>query len=216
MLKTATDPSAALAPVPLSDAAFLFADIAGFTAYTEIHGDVRAAELAWRLRLGVEAQLGHDAHVIKTLGDGVMVRIADPAEAAAAGVRIVSRALAGGGDPPVRVGIHCGPAVECDGDFYGAAVNLAARVASLAGPGEVLVTAGVAIAARGRGLRLDELGEHTLRNVARPVLLHAVREESRTSRGRIRVISDLPLRPPRRGSPTCTTGREAVDVQLRR
>ncbi len=178
MLKTATDlngpPNGAHAPVSLPDAAFLFADIAGFTAFTEAQGDVRAAELAWRLRLGVEQQLGHDAHVIKTLGDAVMVRIADPAEAAAAGLRIVSRALPGPADPQICVGIHCGPAVECDGDFFGAAVNVAARVASLAGPGEVLVTADVARAALGRGLQLDELGERTLRNVARPVSLHAV------------------------------------------
>src|SRR5918999_3364416 len=99
--------------IALPEAAFLFVDIAGFTAYTEIHGDERAAELAWRLRLGVEAQLDHDAHVVKTLGDAVMARIADPAEAAAAGVSIVSGALTDPGDPPVRVGIHCGPAVEC-------------------------------------------------------------------------------------------------------
>ena len=58
MLAMATDRGTALAPVPLPEAAFLFADIAGFTAYTETHGDVRAAQLAWRLRLGVEAQLG--------------------------------------------------------------------------------------------------------------------------------------------------------------
>jgi adenylate cyclase len=174
MPEPATHPTDAVAPVPLPEAAFLFADIAGFTAYTEANGDVRAAELAWRLRLGVEAQLGHDAHVIKTLGDAVMVRIADPAEAAAAGLRIVSHALPGAGDPPVRVGVHCGPAVECDGDFFGAAVNIAARVAALAGPGEVLVTADVAAGARRHGLALEELGERSLRNVAHPMLLHAV------------------------------------------
>jgi class 3 adenylate cyclase len=174
MLGMATDRSTALAPVPLPEAAFLFADIAGFTAFTETHGDVRAAQLAWRLRLGVEAQLGHDAHVVKTIGDAVMVRIADPAEAAEAGLRIVSQALPGAGDPAVRVGIHCGPAAECDGDFFGAAVNVAARVASLAGPGEVLVTALVAAPARRHGLHACELGEHTLRNVAQPVLLHAI------------------------------------------
>jgi class 3 adenylate cyclase len=151
----ATDRGTALAPVPLPEAAFLFADIAGFTAYTETHGDVRAAQLAWRLRLGVEAQLGHDAHVVKTIGDAVMVRIADPAEAAEAGLRIVSRALPGAGDPAVRVGIHYGPAAECDGDFFGAAVNVAAP-------------------ARRHGLHACELGEHTLRNVAQPVLLHAI------------------------------------------
>jgi len=161
-------------PTTVREAAFLFADIVGFSAFTEQHGDERAAELAWRLRLGVERQLGHDAHVVKTLGDAVMVRIAEPAEAAAAGMRIVARALTAPGDPPVRVGVHYGTAVECDGDFFGAAVNVAARVAALAGPGEVLVTGAVARAASGRGLQIAPLGERSLRNVTRPVAVHAI------------------------------------------
>ena len=176
MLETATERSGEQAPVALPEAAFLFVDIAGFTAFTEIEGDARAAELAWRLRLGVEAQLGHDAHVVKTLGDAAMVRIADPAEAAAAGLRIVSRALPGAADPPVRVGVHCGPAIEWYGDFFGAAVNVAARVASVAGPGEVLVTDDVAGSARKCGLQVQALGAHTLRNISTPVPLHAVRD----------------------------------------
>lgn len=201
MLKTAAaQVNSGLAPVPLSDAAFLFADVAGFTAFTELHGDARAAELAWRLRLGVEQQLGHDAHVIKTLGDAVMVRIADPAEAAAAGLRIVSRALPDAGDPAVRVGIHCGQAVEWGGDFFGAAVNLAARVAALAEPGTVLVSEQVAVAARCHGLQLDELGERSLRNVARPVALYAVRDGASESGDRLSTVAGCAVRRRRRGS----------------
>ncbi len=181
MLQVATDASPVPMRVVLPEAAFLFADLACFTAFTEMHGDARAAESAWRMRLGVEGQLGHDAHIVKTLGDGVMVRFADPAEATAAGLRIVARALPAAGDPSIRVGIHYGPAVETDGDFIGAAVNLAARVAAHAAPGEVLTTADVAIAARRRGMRLDELGEHRLRNVARPVRLYAAQAEMETT-----------------------------------
>jgi len=177
MFQVAADASPTPVRVTLPEAAFLFADIARFTAFTETHGDTRAAELAWRMRLGVEGQLGHDAHIVKTLGDAVMVRVADAAEATAAGLRIVSRALPAAADPPIRVGIHCGPAIESDGDFIGAAVNLAARVAAQAAPGEVLITANVAAAARRRGMRLDERGERRLRNVARPVLLYAARVE---------------------------------------
>lgn len=176
--------------IELGEAAFLFVDIAGFTAYTEIHGDAAAADLAWRLRLGVEAQLGHDAHVVKTLGDAVMARIADPADAAAAGLRIVARALPNPGDPQMRVGIHCGPAVECMGDFFGTAVNVAARVAALATPGEVLVTEAVATPARRLGLVLEDRGERALRNVAAPVLLSAVTADPRDAKGRLGGIPD--------------------------
>lgn len=184
MLETVTARQITQAPVCLGDAAFLFADIVGFTAFTEAHGDARAAELAWRLRLGVERQLGADAHVVKTLGDAVMVRIADPAEAAAAGLRIVERALPVPLDPPVRVGIACGPAVECDGDFFGAAVNLAARVAALAGAGEVLVSDEVAQSARTRCIELDQRGAKWLRNISHPVVVHAVRARAGTASAR--------------------------------
>ncbi len=212
MLEVARDASPTPARKALPAAAFLFADIACFTSFTEVHGDARAAELAWRMRLGVEGQLGHDAHVVKTLGDAVMVRVADPAEATAAGLRIVSRALPAAGDPPIRVGIHCGAAIETDGDFIGAAVNLAARVAAQAAPGEVLTTADVAIAARERGMRLDELGEHRLRNVARPVLLYAARGGLETSECRRGSASDYTSRRMRLEPMALGEGKEAVDV----
>jgi adenylate cyclase len=189
MLEVVRDREVTQAPVHVGEAAFLFADVVGFTAFTEAHGDARAAELAWRLRLGVERQLGADAHVVKTLGDAVMVRVADPAEAAAAGLRIVERALPAPLDPAVRVGIACGPAVECDGDFFGAAVNLAARVAALAGAGEVLVTDEVAQAARTRSVDLERRGAKRLRNVSRPVVVHAVHERARAN-----VAGEHPLR----------------------
>jgi class 3 adenylate cyclase len=189
-LPTRPLPRATPAPVHLPDAAFLFADIAGFTAFTERHGDLRAAELAWRLRLGVEEQLDHDAHVVKTIGDAVMARIGDPAAAADAGRRIVSSALPQADDPPLRVGIHWGPAVECAGDYFGAAVNVAARVAALAEPGEVLVTGELASAATGHSLELVDRGTRALHNVARPTRIHAVVEHA----GAPDLSDDAPVR----------------------
>jgi adenylate cyclase len=207
----------AVRPTAVPGAAFLFADIVGFTAFTEACGDSHAAQLAWRLRLGVERQLGHDAHVVKTLGDAVMVRIADPAEAAVAGARIVSRALPRANDPQVRVGIHHGPAVECDGDFFGAAVNVAARVAALAGPGEVLLTDALVLAAREHGLRkrgiaLEPLGERTLRNVAGPVVLHAARERPQPPRARRAAHADGTTRARLRTPWPIVAGAELVNA----
>jgi len=188
MLENAAKARSEIAAVPLPPAAFLFVDIVGFTSFTEEHGDREAAELAWRLRLGVERQLGDDAHVVKTLGDAVMVRMADPGQAVEAAVRILELALPEQEDPDVRIGVHCGPAIECEGDFFGAAVNTAARVAALAAPGEILVTGEVAAAARKREVSLSALGERTLRNVARPVELHRVQPSPRGS-DRFAVIS---------------------------
>jgi adenylate cyclase len=119
---------------------FLFADLAGFTALTAAHGDQRATDLAedFAARVG-ELLPEYGGEKVKTIGDEVMVHLADPSRAVALGLRIVDE-LAKPGSPPVRVGIHSGPALNRGGDWYGASVNLASRVSGAARPGEVMVT----------------------------------------------------------------------------
>ena len=158
-------------------AAFLFADIVGFSAFTERHGDTGAAQLARRLRVGVEHELPARSRLVKSLGDAVMVRFEDAHDALLCGLRISARVLPDADDPPVRVGIHYGPAVECDGDYFGSAVNVAARVAALAGPGEVLVTSALLAAASSLDLPLGDRGAPPLRNIAEPVALYALGAE---------------------------------------
>lgn len=115
----------------------LFADIAGFTRFTELHGDEQAADLAERFRRGVERLLPPRSELLKTMGDGVMVRFDDAGEAMAVAQQIAAGVL-GDGDPPVRVGMNSGPVVEREGDIFGATVNIAAHLAERARPGEVL------------------------------------------------------------------------------
>ena len=82
--------------------------------------------------------------------------------------------MAGHGAPPVRVGLHHGPAVERDGDYFGAAVNLAARVAAEATGGEVLLTGQTAaLAPDPHGILYEPRGRRELKNVRDPVELFA-------------------------------------------
>src|SRR5262249_11831803 len=74
-----------------------------------------------------------------------------------------------------RAGAHHGPAISRDGDYLGATVNLAARVAGHAGGGQVLVTSAVARAARTNGLEVAKLGPRRMHNVAAPVGLFEIR-----------------------------------------
>src|SRR5918999_5319267 len=122
-------------------ATFAFADIAGFTALTEAHGDEAAFALVADFTNAVKAELDsvHGEHV-KTIGDALMLRIPDPGDAIHLGVEISQRTLRSHGAPAVRVGLHHGPAVEREGDYFGATVNLAARVSGVASGGEVLVS----------------------------------------------------------------------------
>jgi len=112
--------------------------------------------------------------VVKTLGDGVMVHLVDPAAAVRLGVRLSEDLGRRDGLPPLRVGIHTGPAVERGGDWFGAAVNVASRVAELASVGEVLVTE-PAVQAAGvlPGVAFEDHGERRLKNVSGPVRVYA-------------------------------------------
>src|SRR3954470_17663694 len=103
------------------EATFLFADIAGFTALTEAHGDHDAAALVADFCRSVRAELPASGGTeVKTIGDAVMLTIPDPAAAIRLGLRITHELMRGHGAPAVRVGLHHGPAVERDGDYFGA------------------------------------------------------------------------------------------------
>jgi adenylate cyclase len=165
---------------------FVFADIAGYTALTEAHGDVDAAALADRFcRAMSEVVAARGGELVKTIGDAVMVRHPDPSEAVELGLAAAHEVIAGHGSPAVRVGMHHGPAIARGGDWFGATVNLAARVASLAAGGEVLVTQAVRENAGDlAGVEFESRGEQRIRNVALPVPLFAAVRDDRSSEAR--------------------------------
>ena len=158
---------------------FVFADIAGFTALTEAHGDEDAAELAAAFCRTVKAELpDYGGEHIKTIGDALLLKIPRPGDAVRLSLRITHEIMRAHGSPAVRVGLHHGPAVFRDGEYFGAAVNLAARVSGVASGGEVLLTAHTAeLAGEVEGVRFESRGRHALRNLTEPVdLCSALRE----------------------------------------
>lgn len=170
-----------------ASAAFLFADIAGYTALTEAHGDEQAADLVADFVKAVSEELPTwgGTHV-KTIGDALMLRIPDPAQAVLLGLRITHELLRGHGAPAVRVGLHHGPAIERDGDYFGTTVNLAARVAAVATGGEVLLTSHTAALAPAlEGIFYQPLGRQTLRNIREPVELFAAIPQTQPAQGKL-------------------------------
>jgi len=160
---------------PPVDATFVFADIAGFTALTEAHGDEDAAALVADFCAAVREELpAAGGTQVKAIGDAVMLSIPDPGAAILLGLRITHELMLGHGGPAVRVGLHHGSAVERDGDYFGAAVNLAARVSAEATGGEVLLTGRTAaLAPELDGVLYEPRGRRALRNVREPVELFA-------------------------------------------
>lgn len=150
--------------------AIAFADLAGYARLTEERGDEEALGAVERFVEAVEQTLPHDARVIKTLGDEVMVVGSDAA--ALTGWAVGLQSTIASGEPPPRIGVHYGEAIYRDGDYYGREVNRAARVVARAGGGEVLVTRPVVDTATGvDGVKFDRIGEVGLKGFSEPTEL---------------------------------------------
>jgi adenylate cyclase len=150
---------------------FVFADLVGYTAMTDEQGDRAAADLAREFRRTMCAlSRDHGATQVKSMGDGVMIWAPDAAAAVALAADTVERVGTRPDLLPVRVGVHTGPAEMRGCDWYGSAVNVAARLASEAEPNEALVSGATRAAARaGAADRLDRSRDLALRGLARPI-----------------------------------------------
>jgi adenylate cyclase len=120
---------------------FLFADLVGYGALTEQHGDEAAMRVAREFRRVMRAlSHEHGAWHVKSMGDGAMICVPDATRAVALAGRTLAEVGAHPDLLPVRIGAHTGPAVLHDGDWYGSAVNVAARLVGAARPNEALVS----------------------------------------------------------------------------
>lgn len=157
-----------------NDHTFLFADLVGFTSFTERVGDDTAADVAVAFQQRAERMAqAYGCDVIKKLGDAVMVHGDDAARVVALALRL-RRELAGElRFPPLRMGVHSGSAVQRDGDWYGATVNVAARVADAAGAGEILLSRTTRDRIERAGVRTADRGARNFKNVAAPLALFA-------------------------------------------
>jgi adenylate cyclase len=146
--------------------AIAFADLAGYTRFTEEEGDVEALSFVERFIDGVTATLPDDARVVKTIGDEVMVVGPD--------VRALTEWAVGfqrlfDERPEPRIGMHYGPTIYRDGDYFGREVNIASRVVARARGGEVLVTDAVQDAVSElRHLDFEHIGEVKLKGFEQP------------------------------------------------
>jgi adenylate cyclase len=153
--------------------AMCFLDITGYTRLTQERGDAAAADLASQLaRLVERTSMRHGGRPVKWLGDGVMFHFKDPGPGVVAALEMVT-GVAEAGLPPAHVGLHAGPVIFQEGDYYGQTVNVASRIADYARPGEVLVSQEVVDASSGADLSFREIGPVELKGVAGTMRLHA-------------------------------------------
>ena len=164
-------------------AAILAADVAG---YSRLIGADEEGTLN-RLR-SIRADVidpkivEHRGRIVKTTGDGLLVEFSSVVDALRCATEwqhgMDERSAAEPGDNRIefRIGVHQGDIVVEDGDIFGDGVNVAARLEGLANPGGICVSARVQEDVAGRlDLTFDDLGEQSLKNIARSVRIYRVR-----------------------------------------
>ena len=206
----------AVAPEPAPAVlTFLIADVRGYTSFTRDAGDEAAAHLAEAFaeitREGVEAR---DGRVVELRGDEALAVFRSPRQALRAavdlqGVLLDELAL----DPsvPLRVGIglDAGEAVPVEDGYRGGALNLAARLCSVAGPGEIVASQAVVQLARAvDGIRVEARPPVELKGLPDAVEAFSVRSgepPGAVAAGRSRSVPPAPVDPV-----TPLIGRDAV------
>jgi len=168
---------------------FLFADVRGYTRFTHERGDEAASELAARFADVVrEAMPAFEGELLELRGDEALCVFSSARQALRAAAGLQRRFRVGADGEPVLplgvgMGLDAGEAVPTQGGYRGGALNVAARLCAVAGPGEVLAAETVvALARRVEGLRFQPRRAVRVKGVSEPVRL-------------VEVVSEEPLPP---------------------
>ena len=151
-----------------------FVDLAGFSAITDVYGDASAIAVLGRFEALVSEALGGHAPPIKWIGDEAMFGFPDPATALQVLGRLIPACRSEPRLPLTRTGLNHGPVLRRGNDLFGSTVNIAARIAASASPGQLLATQAVADVAAASGIVARAMGNVALRSIADTVSLHSV------------------------------------------
>lgn len=185
--------------VPAQTRGFLFSDLRGYSAFVERHGDRAARDLLARYRTAVRMAIARfGGGEIRTEGDSFYVVFDSVSQAVEAGIAIQAGLFAAKGESiNAGIGIHAGE-VEDDAEqgIVSGAVNIAARICAVAGPGEVLVSDTVRALTRGYlDVAFLSRGRRKLKGITDPITLYRARpvDASPQARPRLAILRRRPL-----------------------
>jgi len=180
-------------------AAILAADVAGYSRLMGTDEEATLAALkACRHELIDPKIADYRGRIVKTTGDGVLVEFPSAVDAVRCAIE-VQRAMAtrNAAIPEdrrieFRIGINVGDIIIDEGDIYGDGVNIAARVESLASPGEICISENAYQQIKGKlAFDVRDLGEQSLKNIVQPVRVYGVRLDGTPERPAL-VLPDKP------------------------
>jgi adenylate cyclase len=159
------------------EATFCFIDIAGYTALTDTHGEVAAADLVDQFRELIRKAIEPSGQLQSLVGDCAFIVFPDPPTAVHGLVALYKLIADRENFPVVRAGLHHGSALVRADRHFGTTVNLAARVAAQATGGRILCTQSIADGLAHSGITDVEVKHHglvSLRNLPQPVDLYEI------------------------------------------
>jgi class 3 adenylate cyclase/YHS domain-containing protein len=154
---------------------FLIADLSGYTALTEAHGNISAAQIVKRYVEIVKECLLKDSQLVETVGDEVLIVGTDAPNLIQVGLRLREKVEKEPNFPAVHIGIHAGYVLEQDGKYFGSAVNVASRTAAHARAGQILCTDSIIeLINDAETISYQPLGEVHFKNIVEPIFLFEI------------------------------------------
>jgi adenylate cyclase len=185
-------------------AAILAADVAGYSRLMSADEEGTHERLKAYLQQVIDPKIAeHHGRTVKKTGDGILVEFQSVVDAVRCAVEVQSAKAERNAEVPVdrriefRIGINLGDIIIDEGDIYGDGVSVAARLEPLAEPGGICLSAAAHEQARDKlDLAFEDLGEQSLKNIARPVRVYRVRDTSVTSPSApVETVLPLPNKP---------------------
>ncbi len=154
---------------------FLIADLSGYTALTEAHGNLSAADVVTRYAEIIDVLLYPGVRLVDRVGDEALIVASEASELLTTAIAFRKAVEQEPLFPAVHVGLHAGTAVKKDGRFFGKALNLTARVASHASGGQILCTRDVVSRTNEKsGVTFCSIGRIQFKNIRDPVDVYEV------------------------------------------
>ena len=151
-----------------------FVDLAGFSAIADVYGDASAIAVLERFEELVSDALDGLGPPIKWIGDEAMFGFPDPLTALQMLGRLLPACRSEPRIPLTRTGLNHGPVLRRANDLFGSTVNVAARIAAFASPGQLLATRPIAEIATASGIVAREIGKVALRSIAEHAELFSI------------------------------------------
>lgn len=159
---------------------FLIADLTGYTALTEAHGDLSAASIINKYVELVRKILTSDVDFYQQIGDEILLFSSNPSSLLNFTVSLHNKVEKKSHFPSIHAGLHHGTVLKRDEKIFGSAINLTSRIASYAKGGQILCSRPFKESVGESDIFFHSLGEKRFKNVVKPVEIFEIKTNNET------------------------------------